>query len=157
MTSDLVFTAVIIGVSVALGVILLAVGFNIGTPVAPAAVKVEKVTRTQPSGRTAVSVVVAFVVFAVSGWLLLGVAAGVLVLGWGRVFRSTAADNERTRLEAIAKWLEDLRDVVGGSNLSMEAALEQTADTAPSAIATELARFVGLRRRAVPIDRKSVV
>lgn len=153
MTSDLVLTALAIGVFVAFGVMLLAVGFNLGAPApAPKTAKAPKVTGRAPSGRAAVAVVIAFVVFAVSGWLLLGVAAGMLVLWWGRVFRSTTANNERARLEAIAKWLEDLRDVVGGSNLSMEAALEQTADTAPTTINTELARFVAKRRRAVPIE-----
>ena len=150
MTTRIVATALAVGLLACAGVMLLIFGL---TPTAPksASEKPRKVMLPTP-GRGVAAVIVGFLVFVVSGWVLAGAVGGLVVFSWGRVFRSTVATADRVRLEAIAKWLEDLRDVVRGSNLSMESALEQTAGSPPTAIAAELSRFVGLRRRAVPIE-----
>jgi hypothetical protein len=150
MTTDLVLIAFAAGLAVCAGVMLLMSGFS-NRPPSVRERSAKPFTLPNP-GRGVTAVVVGFLVVALTQWFIAGVMCGVLVYSWGRVFRSTIATADRVRLEAIAKWLEDLRDVVRGSNLSMEAALEQTASTPPKAIASELARFVALRRRAVPVD-----
>ena len=77
---------------------------------------------------------------------MLGVIAGLLVIFWGRLLRDDRADEERRRLEGIAKWLEDLRDTLRGSSIGAEDALEQVALRPPDALAAPMHRFV-LRRR----------
>ena len=150
MTTQIVAIAFAVGLLTCAGVMLVIFGL---TPAVPksASEKPRKFALPTP-GRGLAAVIVGFLLFVVSGWVLAGAVGGLVVFSWGRVFRSTVATGDRVRLEAIAKWLEDLRDVVRGSNLSMESALEQTAGSPPTAIASELSRFVGLRRRAVPIE-----
>ena len=147
-----VLVALVVGLGVAAGSVLVLAAFLRPRPRSV----VTRPTATKParvSGqRLAMAAVVAFVVLLLSQWLVAAIVAGVLVAVWGSVFRSKAAARDRHRLEAIAKWLEDVRDVVAGSNLSLEQALEQTAGTPPSALAGELSMFLAQRRRLVPLD-----
>lgn len=99
-----------------------------------------------PRQRVVAGVVAGMVVLLASRWLMLGVIAGLLVIFWGRLLRDDRADEERRRLEGIAKWLEDLRDTLRGSSIGAEDALEQVALRPPDALAAPMHRFV-LRRR----------
>ena len=65
----------------------------------------------------------------------------------GRLLHDTRADDERRRVEGIAKWLEDLRDTLRGSSMGAEEALEQVALRPPDAIAGPLRHFVHRRRQ----------
>lgn len=85
--------------------------------------------------------VIAFVVvLAVTRWPIAAVGVGALVAGWPALFPSDAVA-QRQRLEGIAKWLEDLRDLQHGSNLDLIETLDQASSRAPTTIATELAAF----------------
>jgi tight adherence protein B len=153
MTVSAEVVALAAGLFVALGVVCIATAFS---PPPPPAAPVPRVTpargRRWPKERVAIGAVIGFLVVLLSGWVLAGVGVAVLVVVWGRVFRATEATGQRRRLEALAKWLEDLRDLVRGSNLSLEQALEQTGRSAPMVLRAELERFVGRRRRGVPLD-----
>jgi hypothetical protein len=96
--------------------------------------------------RIAIGVAVGFVTLLASRWVLLAVALGVLAALWGRVMRDDRADRERQRLEAIAAWLEDLRDTLRGSSVGVEEALEQVAARPPDELREAMAVFL-LRRR----------
>ena len=98
-------------------------------------------------GRVWRGVVVGAAVLVVTGWPVLAVVAGVLAASWSELLRDRAADDERRRIEGIAKWLEDLRDTLRGSSVGPEEALEQVALRAPDAVREPLARFVTRRRQ----------
>ena len=83
----------------------------------------------------------------VTRWPVLALAAGVLAAQWQRLLRDERADDERRRIEGIAKWLEDLRDTLRGSSVGTEEALEQVALRAPDAVREPLATFVVRRRQ----------
>ena len=97
-------------------------------------------------GRPAVAVAAGFLVLLATRWVVLAAAASVLVWWWGRLVHDARAEEERLRLEGIAKWLEDLRDTLRGSAMGAEEALETVAHRAPEAIRDSLTVFV-LRRR----------
>lgn len=97
--------------------------------------------------RVAIAVTVGFVVLLATRWVLLAGAAAALTLLWRRIVRDGRADDERRRVEAIAKWLEDLRDTLRASAVGAEEALEQVAQHPPAAIADALAVFLHRRRQ----------
>jgi len=96
--------------------------------------------------RVAVAAATGFVVLLASRWVLLSIGATALTLLWEHLVRDTRADDERVRVEAIAKWLEDLRDTLRASAVGAEEALELVAQRPPAAIGDALAVFL-LRRR----------
>ncbi|MEN9645174.1 MAG: hypothetical protein RL238_1843 [Actinomycetota bacterium] len=100
-----------------------------------------------PRSRAVGAGVVGFVVLLATGWLLLAAAAAMLTLFWGRLLHDDRADEERARVEAIAKWLEDLRDTLRGSAMGAEAALEQVAMRPPHAIEVALRTFAHRRHQ----------
>ena len=97
--------------------------------------------------RIAVALAVGFVVLLLTRWPLLAVAAALLTAVWGRLLHDERADDERRRIEGIAKWLEDLRDTLRGSSVGAEEALEQVAARPPAAIRDPLATYVFRRRQ----------
>ncbi|HQZ34793.1 MAG TPA: hypothetical protein PK020_10215 [Ilumatobacteraceae bacterium] len=97
--------------------------------------------------RVAAGLAGGFLVLLATRWLMLAVLVGVLIVLWGRLLHDTRADDERTRVEGIAKWLEDLRDTLRGSAIGAEEALEQVALRPPDAIAGPLRTFAHRRRQ----------
>jgi hypothetical protein len=109
--------------------------------------------RVTASPATVVTAVVAGVlVMVVTRWLVAAVAAAGLVVVWSGLFQSSVATAERRRVAAIAKWLEDLRDLQRGSNLDLPQALDRSALRAPRDIEAELGRFVDRIRHHSPLD-----
>lgn len=97
--------------------------------------------------RIAVALAAGFLVLLVSRWLMLALLVGLLVVVWNRLLHDTRAQDERRRIEGIAKWLEDLRDTLRGSAIGAEEALEQVAVRPPDAVAGPLGTFVHRRRQ----------
>lgn len=97
--------------------------------------------------RIAIAAVAGFVVLLLTQWLFLALAAALLTAVWGRLLRDERADDERRRIEGIAKWLEDLRDTLRGSSIGAEEALEHVAARPPAAIREPLSTFVFRRRQ----------
>jgi tight adherence protein B len=87
----------------------------------------------------AVGVVMIAVVFALSGWLLAAAAVGALV-GWA-VFtwqqRERSVDTGVERVEAVASWVENVRDVLRAGNQPV-GAIGATVDTAPLVIRSQV-------------------
>ena len=144
------------GTAVAFGVVLLLAGAFVSLLHATAAASPTEETHSAstpsalagiPRTRFIGSAVVGFVVLLATRWLLLGAAAGLLTLLWGRLLHDDRADEERARVEAIAKWLEDLRDTLRGSAVGAEAALEQVAMRPPQAIEVALRTFAHRRHQ----------
>ncbi|MGB8859010.1 MAG: hypothetical protein WCC60_07140 [Ilumatobacteraceae bacterium] len=99
------------------------------------------------ANRVAVSAAVAFLVLLATRWPMLALLVGLLVMSWRRLLHDTRSDDERRRIEGIAKWLEDLRDTLRGSAMGAEEALEQVALRPPDAIAVPLRTFAHRRRQ----------
>ncbi len=113
-----------------------------------------RVRSAAPAPRTRLGIALAagFVVLLATRWVVLALATTGLVLSWGRVVHDRRADEERRRIEAIAKWLEDLRDVLRGSSIGAEEALEQVAGRPPEAIREPLSRFLVRRRQGFRVE-----
>lgn len=107
---------------------------------------------TVPTERLVVAAVVAFLVLLATRWVGAAVAAAALAIGWDRLFRDQRADDERRKIDAIAKWLEDLRDTLRGSSIGAEEALEHVAERPPEAIREPLATFLYRRRQGFRTD-----
>lgn len=109
---------------------------------------------TSPKSRATLltALAVAVVVLVVTRWPVAAAAAAGLVVVWSSLFQSTMATRERRRVAAIAKWLEDLRDLQRGSNLDLPQALDRSAVRAPRDIEAELGRFVDRMRHHSPLD-----
>ena len=141
-------SAVALGVCLLLGIALMA------ALRAFAPQRVEVATASTPSmlagitgSRIAVGIAAGFVALLATRWVMLALLVGFLVVSWGRLLHDTRADEERRRIEGIAKWLEDLRDTLRGSAIGAEEALEQVAIKPPDAIALPLRTFAHRRRQ----------
>jgi tight adherence protein B len=139
--------------AVGLAVALLLAGASLALALAhrPASTRSSTATHRSPSVRVSVARIVAAVVstlvtMVMSRWALLALFVGALVLLWDRLLTDHLADEERARVEGIAKWLEDLRDTLRGSSVGAEEALEQVATRPPAAIEAALRTYL-LRRR----------
>lgn len=97
--------------------------------------------------RLAIGSAAAFLTFLVTRWFVLSLLVAALVAFWGRIMHDRRPDDERRRIEGIAKWLEDLRDTLRGSAVAAEEALEQVAARPPAAIAAPLQHFIQRRRQ----------
>ncbi len=91
------------------------------------------------------------VVWVVSGWPVAGLGAAAAVAAAPRLMGNRPdRGGEIERVEALATWVEMLRDAMAGAK-GLEDALAVTAPAAPGPIAEPLHRFVaGLRHR--PLD-----
>lgn len=97
--------------------------------------------------RIAAGLAAGFLVLLATRWPILALLVGALVVLWGRLLHDTRADDERRRIEGIAKWLEDLRDTLRGSAIGAEEALEQVALRPPEALQDALRTFSQRRRQ----------
>jgi len=101
--------------------------------------------------RRAIGALVAGIVaLALTGWLLAGVGAALVVIVRRQLFGSARAGKERRRVEAIALWLEGLRDALS-SDASLQTVLLKLAESPPSGIADEMTMFERRCRHGVPL------
>lgn len=91
------------------------------------------------------------VVLLMTRWPIAALAAAVLAGGWRYLFAASQATAARRRLDAIAKWLEDLRDLQAGSNLDLAETLSQSATRAPKEIERQLVDFSARVAHHVPL------
>ena len=108
-------------------------------------------TRQIDTNVIAVAFAAAMVVLVVTRWPTAAAATAVLVVGWRGLFAGSAATRDRRRLDGIAKWLEDLRDLQQGSNLDLIETLTQAAARPPKVIEAELVRFAALIAHHTPL------
>ena len=127
--------ALLLGVAVAATVLAIT---HIGSPPAPDH-RAWRPDRQLPR-RVLAAIAAGLVSLVLTRWILAGVVAFVVVFFRGRIFGSGPATAERNRLQAIATWLESLRDSLG-ADASLQTVLFKVAEAPPSAIADELLRF----------------
>ena len=142
-------TAVAAAVCVLLSIALVAVQRSLAPRGAESATSAStpSVLAGVSAARVIAGLTVAVLVLFATRWLSLSLVVGGFVVFWGRLLHDTRADDERRRIEGIAKWLEDLRDTLRGSAMGAEEALEQVAMRPPAAIAGALRTFAHRRRQ----------
>lgn len=92
-------------------------------------------------------VLAGFCVLALTRWPVAAAAAGVFVASRRWLFASTDNAHDRATIEAVAQWLEDLRDVVRRSSVAIENAVELVAEDATGVLAEPMHRFLLHRRQ----------
>jgi hypothetical protein len=107
---------------------------------------------TVDRSRLAVALAVGFLVMVATRLVALGAAAAATVWWWKRIGRDRAAEVERRRVEAVARWLDDLRDALRGSSVSAEEALDEVASRPPDALVESCATFQRRRRQGVRVE-----
>jgi Flp pilus assembly protein TadB len=139
----------LIGAGVGLGVALV-VWARFGPEAAPRPVRPTP-RRPCPLRRVAVSVAVGIVAAVLTGWPAAALLAGAAVFGLGPALRRRPTAALVARLEAIAAWIEALRDTLAGS-AGLSQAIVATAAAPPAAIAPELRRLAARLEAYVPLE-----
>ena len=98
------------------------------------------------------AVVAGAVGLVATGWVVAGVAAGAG--GWAAVAMwqrrgSGGGEREQARIEALASWCEQLRDLLSADN-GIHGTIEATAATCPSALRPEVSRLAARLTRQAP-------
>lgn len=125
------------------------VGVAISPPATRPARRGAGAARGRRASQAAVALVAGGLVTAVSGWLVPGavVAVGTFwaIDGWRR--RPRSGDREIARLDALASWIESVRDVLVAGEQPI-GAIVSTIDTCPPAIRPQVRRLAaGLGRQ----------
>lgn len=124
----------------------------LGCALRPPARRRSPFRRVEIDQRTVATAIAAgAVVLVTTRWPIAALAAAVLTGGWRYLFAANQATAARRRLDAIAKWLEDLRDLQVGSNLDLAETLSQSATRAPKEIAPQLLDFSSRVAHHVPL------
>lgn len=150
-------TAALLGAGVGLGCALVVAGLR-------GAVRTPRTGRhrsTIPIDRVLLVIGVAGVTFAATGWPVLAALAGCGVVSVPRVLSSSRRRAAVARTEAVAQWIEMLRDTMAGA-AGLEEAIVLSARRPPPAIGPAVKRLAGrlqhhrtsdaLRSFAVDVD-----
>ena len=146
MTARLAF-GVLAGFGVGAGVLLVVAGWRGWAPGAT-----DRPGRVVPWARIGTGAGVGVVVLAVTRWVAVAVALGVLAANWQQLFGGTrAARVAIARLEALAGWTESLRDLVA-TGAALPEALTASLSAAAPVLAAPLAALVDRLRGREPLD-----
>jgi Flp pilus assembly protein TadB len=146
--------AMLLGAVAGGGVLLLVmsiIGFAPADPGKPGLFRGAKRDLKQTTVRAIVGVGVGLVTLAVSRWVVLAVALGLLAGYWNSVFGGAAAERAAIgHLDALASWTESLRDTIAGA-VGLEQAIPATAATAAPMIRPSLNLLVDRLRIREPL------
>lgn len=147
--------AVTAGAVVGLGVLLLIMGLRGGTrPDDDSVIPHRRHRGASLSTRVkyaALGLLVGAVVLAVTKWLVLAVALGLLVALWQKLFGGAGQEREAiTRVEGLAAWIEALRDTIAGA-VGLEQAIPATAINAAPSVRPSLNVLVDRLRVREPL------
>ena len=103
------------------------------------------------SGRLIACLVVGLGVLLLTRWIVLAVAAGLLVIVWPLLFGGAKQEKlAAAKIEALATWAESLRDTIAGA-VGLEQAIPATAYAAAPVIREDLALLSVRMRVRVPL------
>ena len=103
------------------------------------------------SGRLIACLVVGLGVLLLTRWIVLAVAAGVLVLVWPLLFGGAKQEKlAAAKIEALATWSESLRDTIAGA-VGLEQAIPATVYAAAPVLREDLALLADRMRVRVPL------
>ena len=122
-----------------LGLVMMIQGFR-GKRVLPEIASDGSANVAEFAAWAAAGLFVAIITFALTGWFVLAVAFGGLVMRVPRVRAESQAKEDMDRTKAIATWTEMVRDNMAGA-AGLEQALVLAAEYAPAKIYSELSLF----------------
>jgi Flp pilus assembly protein TadB len=150
-----VLYALLCGVVVGGGIALLTLAIR-GVPAKPAHEKARSGERLAELARFAgrrgsLAIGVGLAVLLLTRWAVAGIAAGVLVFFWDRLFGGAAEERAAMRrVEALAAWTESLRDTIAGA-VGLEQAIPASARAAAPALRPHLDALVDRLRARTPL------
>jgi Flp pilus assembly protein TadB len=97
------------------------------------------------------AVLAGFVVLALTRWPIAAIAVAVFVASWRWLFSVSDTKQDRATIEAVAQWLEQLRDVVRRSSVAIESAVEMVAEDTAGMLAEPMRTFLLRRRQGRPL------
>ncbi|MET7451236.1 type II secretion system F family protein [Streptomyces sp. NPDC005574] len=101
--------------------------------------------------RGSLAALVGIAVLLLTRWAVAGVAAGVLVFFWDRLFGGAAEERAAMRrVEALASWTESLRDTIAGA-VGLEQAIPASARAAAPVLRPHLDALVDRLRSRTPL------
>jgi Flp pilus assembly protein TadB len=148
----MVALAGLLGAGFAAGIVALIAGIR-GTTEPEKTPSGEAANSDRLAMRAALAVVFGAGTYLFSRWPVFGVAAAAL--GWAApsLFAGNAAAKSAiAKVEAIATWVENLRDTMAGGARGLAQAILTTAPTAPPAIADEVAELADRIAAREPLD-----
>lgn len=105
------------------------------------------------SRRTLAAAGTALLVMVLTRWVVLAVAAFLLVVLWPLLFGGTRQEKEAAnRIEALANWTESLRDTIAGA-VGLEQAIPATVYASSPVIRSQLALLADRMRVRVPLPQ----
>ncbi len=107
-----------------------------------------------PGGvRLAAAVGAGAFVLLLTRWVPLAAAAGAMVLAWPKMFGAARQQQALiSRLEALATWIEALRDTIA-TGLALPEAIPVTTTTAPAVLQRPLQDLLARMQAREPLDR----
>jgi Flp pilus assembly protein TadB len=103
------------------------------------------------SRRGSMAVGAGLVVLLLTQWAVAGIATGILVFTWDRLFGGAAEERAAMkRVEALAAWTESLRDTIAGA-VGLEQAIPASARAAAPALRPHLEALVDRLRSRTPL------
>ncbi|WJV46898.1 type II secretion system F family protein [Streptomyces flavofungini] len=143
------------GVAVGGGLALLLVAIR-GLPAKPAHEKQRASQRMSElvrfvGRRGSLAIGVGLVVLLLTRWAVAGIASGVLVFFWDKLFGGAAEERlQMKRVEALAAWTESLRDTIAGA-VGLEQAIPASARAAAPVLRPHLDALVDRLRARTPL------
>ncbi|MGH3448408.1 MAG: type II secretion system F family protein [Nocardioidaceae bacterium] len=155
MQTDELTIILSLGALVGLGVFLLVLFFVGSEPqdaeIKPKGFSLSDIDFRSAAIRLAMAVVAFIILMAVTQWVVLAVAVGLLVGFWKRIFGGAAEERRAIeRLEGLSGWTESLRDTIAGA-VGLEQAIPATAVNAAPVIRPSLNLLVDRLRVREPL------
>jgi Flp pilus assembly protein TadB len=144
--------AILIGAAVGGGLFLLIVALR-GLPRRPPgdrSQRLERQLRELVGTRGAAALIAGTVVLIATGWVVAGIGAALLVLGWRSLGGAASERRAVARLEGLATWTESLRDTIAGA-VGLEQAIPASLRVAAPSLLEPLERLVGRLHTRVPM------
>ncbi|MEV6952651.1 type II secretion system F family protein [Streptomyces sp. NPDC051183] len=150
-----VLYALVCGIVVGGGLALLTAAIR-GLPVKPEHERANSRERLAELARFAgrrgsLAIGTGLVILLLTRWAVAGIATGVLVFFWERLFGGAAEERgAMRRVEALAAWTESLRDTIAGA-VGLEQAIPASARAAAPALRPHLETLVDRLRARMPL------
>jgi Flp pilus assembly protein TadB len=151
-SAALPFIAVLVGALAGGGAFLLILAIR-GLPASapsPRLARLEEHIRALFSIRGAIAIITGVVVLVATRWVVAGVGATLLVLGWRSLGGAAGERQSMARLEGLATWTESLRDTIAGA-VGLEQAIPSSLRVAAPSLQEPLARLVDRMHTRMPL------
>ncbi|MFD8737686.1 type II secretion system F family protein [Streptomyces sp. NPDC059618] len=101
--------------------------------------------------RGSIAALAGLAVLLVTGWAVAGLAAGILVFFWDKLFGGASEERAAMRrVEALASWTESLRDTIAGA-VGLEQAIPASARASAPVLRPHLDALVDRLRSRTPL------